>query len=155
MLSELLTRSLKSVPEDDQNRHFWDAAARWNYETPAMSSVHQSRASFSYTVMREMGEAAIPKIIAAFDFMPCPFWIVLLRDIVGEGPDAFDPENFEAGDISGIEDSWRRWANARGIAPCPPPALGPMPPTWLQEFIRIHFGAEGVRPAATLSNDQP
>jgi hypothetical protein len=98
---------------DAQKQHlddlFGELAARWKDETSVYSASWQIKAHPAYQQIVDLGEDAIPLLLARLG-QPCVQWMMALSAIAGDDPSP--PEH--AGHIARMAEAWLAWGRQRG-----------------------------------------
>ena len=95
------------VTADEQ---FDELVAVWQRETKFMSSVADIVENSAYQQIVEMGERAVPLILADLARHPTRHWYVALTKILNHNP---VPRN-QFGDLKRMSKQWLEWANQNG-----------------------------------------
>lgn len=99
----------KPAGESDPGTKFRALVRRWKKDTEADSSIARMVRHPAYRQIIEMGEAAVPLLLAELKREP-DFWFVALREITGVNP--APPE--AAGKVELLAQSWIEWGREKG-----------------------------------------
>jgi hypothetical protein len=88
---------------------FSQLATRWKDETLFMSSTSEIHANKAYEDIIQLGDDAVPEILAALETEP-DHWFMALRAITGANPVALS----DSGDIQKMATAWIAWGKAHG-----------------------------------------
>src|SRR5262249_59056771 len=99
-----MRRTLDTKSAENVEETYLRLAEEWKSETAPLSSIRRKKQHPAYRQLIEMGEPAIPLILADLARQPShPFWV--LRDITNQNPaDPAVAENF-----LDVIDSWITW----------------------------------------------
>jgi hypothetical protein len=102
--------SLALLPSRGAQERFQQLVKRWKKATEHLSSVARMAKHPAYREIIQMGEAAVPLLLAELKRDP-DFWFAALREITQENPVPAQ----SAGKIEEMTQAWIEWGKARGL----------------------------------------